>query len=229
MAAVPVQGPVRLTLRFPEFRSIYGEPLISTGRTGAGDLVYVTYLGRGLVRFGHDSWNYGPAETSAVRFDPDKEQVVEVEMGSLGSDQAGLMDAHTRFQLRFNGGLLASRLPSVPSNRASGRGLWLQRHPGQHGVRDLHRAGIADGGRAAHPAAAARRGGRGLRPALGQISPPPAPAPVNRSSSPAGRGRVTPSMCGTSTMRTCASATTTGAEAARRARPSRSTTISPTS
>lgn len=34
-------GPVRLRVRFPPFVGMVGEPLISTGRHGAGDLAYV--------------------------------------------------------------------------------------------------------------------------------------------------------------------------------------------
>jgi hypothetical protein len=108
VARVSPAGPTRITLRFPEFRAIYGEPLISTGRSGEGDLVYVTYLGPGLVRFGHDCWNYGPAETTSVSFDAAKEQTVDVDMGSLTPGQPDLIEGKTRFQLRFNGRLIAS-------------------------------------------------------------------------------------------------------------------------
>lgn len=108
VAAVPAAGPTRITLRFPPFRAVFGEPLISTGRSGAGDLVYVTYLGPGLVRFGHDCWNYGPAETASVSFDPSQDQVIDIDMGSLIPGQAGLIEGKTRFQLRFNGRLIAS-------------------------------------------------------------------------------------------------------------------------
>jgi hypothetical protein len=108
VAAGKLEGPVRITLRFPDFVSIYGEPLVSTGRSGAGDLVYVTYLGPGLVRFGHDCWNYGPAETAAVSFNPLEEQTVDVDMGSLRPGQSASADGRTLFQLRFNGRLMAS-------------------------------------------------------------------------------------------------------------------------
>jgi hypothetical protein len=117
VAAVKASGPVRLTLRFPEFTAIYGEPLISTGRSSVGDLFYVTYLGPGLVRFGHDCWNYGPAETPPISYDPSKDQVVEVEMGSLIPGQTNLLEGKTRFQLRFNGKLVASAYrPFHPSD-----------------------------------------------------------------------------------------------------------------
>jgi hypothetical protein len=124
VAPVAIQGPIRITLRFPDFASIFGEPLISTGRSGAGDLVYVTYLGPGLVRFGHDCWNYGPAETRSVSFNPMDEQTVDVDMGSLRPGQPTSADGRTLFQLRFNGQLIASAYrpfhPSLPVDVAFG-------------------------------------------------------------------------------------------------------------
>jgi hypothetical protein len=103
-----IEGPIRITLRFPDFTAIYGEPLVSTGQSGAGDLVYVTYLASGLVRFGHDCWNHGSVETAPVSFDPSKEQTVDVDMGSMSAGPNDRADGETRFQLRFNGRLLAS-------------------------------------------------------------------------------------------------------------------------
>lgn len=124
VASVSLQGPIRITLRFPDFAAVYGEPLVSTGRSGAGDLVYVTYLGPGLVRFGHDCWNFGPAETRTVSFNPLEEQTVDVDMGSLRPGQPATADGRTLFQLRFNGQLLASTYrpfhPSVPVDVAFG-------------------------------------------------------------------------------------------------------------
>jgi hypothetical protein len=124
VASVKIQGPIRITLRFPDFVSIFGEPLVSTGRSGAGDLVYVTYLGPGLVRFGHDSWNYGPAETRAVSFNPLEEQTLDVDMGSLRPGLPASADERTLFQLRFNGQIIASAYrpfhPSEPVDVAFG-------------------------------------------------------------------------------------------------------------
>ena len=108
VAPLPVYGPIRITLRFPEFTAVFGEPLISTGRSGAGDLVYVTYLAPGLVRFGHDCWNHGSVETEPVAFDPSREQTVEVDMGSISRAPKTSADGSTLFQLSFNGRVLES-------------------------------------------------------------------------------------------------------------------------
>jgi hypothetical protein len=93
-------GPVRLIARFPEFGAIVGQPLVSTGVHGAGDLVYVLYLAPGKLRFGHDCWNYGLLETEPVLFDPGEDQVIEIDLDSLHAPPNGGMHP---FRLRFNG------------------------------------------------------------------------------------------------------------------------------
>jgi len=79
----PGTGPVRLTVRFPPFRFFWREPLISTGATGAGDLLYVAYLAPGVIRLGHDSWNGSAVETGPLHYDPAEPQVIEADLGSL--------------------------------------------------------------------------------------------------------------------------------------------------
>jgi hypothetical protein len=108
VAPARIYGPIRIALRFPDFTAIYGEPLVSTGRSGAGDLIYVTYLAPGLVRFGHDCWNHGSVETEPVQFDPSKEQIVDVDMGSISKAPKTSADGSTLFQLSFNGKTLLS-------------------------------------------------------------------------------------------------------------------------
>jgi hypothetical protein len=114
-------GPVRLVARFPEFKAIVGQPLVSTGVAGAGDLVYVFYLAPGKARFGHDCWNYGLFETQPVLFDPSEDQVIEVDLDSLHPPPNG--GVHT-FRLRFNGREVASAEglanPSTPEEVAFG-------------------------------------------------------------------------------------------------------------
>ncbi|HEX3728990.1 MAG TPA: hypothetical protein VHV47_04255 [Opitutaceae bacterium] len=102
-------GPVRLHVQLPEFRDIYSEPLVSTGRRDEGDLAYITYLAPGKVRFGHDSKQYGLVESEAVACDPNAEQTIDIDMASLERpDPPDGPDGRTRFQLRFNGRLMLS-------------------------------------------------------------------------------------------------------------------------
>lgn len=102
-------GPARLLVRFPDYVGDHVEPLVSTGRKGAGDVLYVTYLGPNRVRFGHDCIGYGPLETEPVACEPGAEQTIDVDMGSLLPEgRRGLPETRTRLQLRFNGRLLLS-------------------------------------------------------------------------------------------------------------------------
>jgi hypothetical protein len=75
-------GPVRLTLRWAQILDA-NEPLVSTGRNGAGDLLNVQVLDGGRVRFQHDSWDSPDVITEPISTDMDAEHVVEIEMGSL--------------------------------------------------------------------------------------------------------------------------------------------------
>jgi hypothetical protein len=110
-------GPLRLRVRFPEFHGIRTEPLVSTGRSGAGDLFYVTYLAPGLIRFGHDSWNAGAVETTDVAYKPAAANTLELHMPAFSSPPAG--QTVGRFILRFNDTvLMADDRPYHPSSPA---------------------------------------------------------------------------------------------------------------
>ena len=94
-------GPVRLTLRFPEFRGAVGEPLISTGPRREGDLVFVYYLRPGKMRLGVDSAHGGAAETRELSYDPAIDHVLDVDLPPL---HPGPAEATPKaFELRFDG------------------------------------------------------------------------------------------------------------------------------
>ncbi|HTX67070.1 MAG TPA: hypothetical protein VMD31_14965 [Opitutaceae bacterium] len=104
-AVPPGQGAVRLTVRLPAFRAFHSEPLISTGIPGAGDLLYVTYVGPGQLRFAHDHWGAGAVESPAAPYDANALHVVDVDMASLhpgvgSGNRTGLL------AVRFDGRLL---------------------------------------------------------------------------------------------------------------------------
>jgi putative flippase GtrA len=107
-SVVPVAeraGPLRLRVRFPEFRAQVGQPLIATGHAGAGDLFYVFYAGPNRLRFGHDAWNFPGYETADFFYDPEVEHTVEVEMGSLHPEatEAELHAGKRRLRVRMDG------------------------------------------------------------------------------------------------------------------------------
>ena len=94
-------GAVRLTLRFPEYRGVVGEPLISTGPRREGDLVFVYYLGPGKMRLGVDSARGGATETRELSYDPAIDHVLDVDLPPLHD---GAADATSwAFELRFDG------------------------------------------------------------------------------------------------------------------------------
>jgi len=89
-------GAVALTVRLPVDRPGAREPLLVTGRTGAGDFVYVVYDGPDSVRFGYDRWGVGGPLGEPVKVDYGTEHRIEISLGSLYpaiDDHAGWADA----------------------------------------------------------------------------------------------------------------------------------------
>lgn len=86
-AATAVFGPVRLTVRFPAGRNQGAEPLLTTGRPQAGDVVFVRYEADGTLRLGLDHWGYGGMLGEPIAIDREKSHDIVVEMGSLYPDE----------------------------------------------------------------------------------------------------------------------------------------------
>ena len=91
--AHPVSGgAARLRLQFPTDRLGGSEPLVVTGRAGAGDFLIVRYVDAHTIQFGHDHWG-SPLQWSApIAVDYAAPHVVEVDLASLhpGAAPAGL-------------------------------------------------------------------------------------------------------------------------------------------
>jgi len=62
-------GPVRWVVRFPTDAPNYAEPLITTGRTGRGDILYVHYVDGTHVTFGLDHWGIGATTSAPIAVD----------------------------------------------------------------------------------------------------------------------------------------------------------------
>jgi hypothetical protein len=58
-------GPLSLKLRFPEAADGTAEPLVVTGSTGSGDIVFARCDGPHRFRFGIDHWGYGGPASEA--------------------------------------------------------------------------------------------------------------------------------------------------------------------
>jgi hypothetical protein len=105
-AGIEEYGPIEMRLTLPPFRGVRNEPLVCSGETGRGDLVYVRLLDARTVALGYDHWGYGGFETEAVAVDPDSVQTVTIDYGALhapGGTGVG------RIVIKFNGVTLADR------------------------------------------------------------------------------------------------------------------------
>jgi len=96
-------GPLRLKLRLPPFAATFAQPLLSTGRMGAGDLVYVFYVGPNRVRFGHDCWSRALVETPVIYYNPDEDQEIEIDMAPLHAGKSDTLAGREHLRIRFNG------------------------------------------------------------------------------------------------------------------------------
>lgn len=79
-------GPVRLELTFPAFTGRWSEPLLCTGETGRGDLIYATYESERQISFGHDHWGVGGTTTAPVGIDPRAVHLLEIDFAALYPD-----------------------------------------------------------------------------------------------------------------------------------------------
>ena len=82
-------GPVQMLLTVPAFSKRSSEPLLSSGETGHGDLVYIRYEDERHVSFGHDHWGAGATASPSVEIDPKTVQVLEIDCAVLYPQQPG--------------------------------------------------------------------------------------------------------------------------------------------
>jgi hypothetical protein len=76
-------GPVQLRIILPDLPDGPGLPLVSTGVTGAGDMVSIRITGPGRAVLTHDNWGSPAARSEEFSFVPGEIQTITVEMGSL--------------------------------------------------------------------------------------------------------------------------------------------------
>jgi putative flippase GtrA len=102
-AAAPSTGPVRLVVEFPVGRWGASEPLVSTGRTGQGDVISVTYLDEHHVRFGHDHWGGVMAMSDAIPLDYGRPHEMLIEFGPFDLETS---EEPTRLRIWLNAALV---------------------------------------------------------------------------------------------------------------------------
>lgn len=76
-------GPIELKVRFPSNASGRSQALVSSGQSGAGDLLLVTYLDDRHLRFTLDHWGGAAVQSPPVEFEPEVEHRILISMGSL--------------------------------------------------------------------------------------------------------------------------------------------------
>lgn len=76
-------GAVEMSVLFPYNMAGYAEPLVVTGREGAGDFVFVSYVDSRHVVFGFDHWGYGGPRSEPVEVDYGQVHRISVTMDSL--------------------------------------------------------------------------------------------------------------------------------------------------
>jgi hypothetical protein len=84
----PYTGAVRLQVILYPGQPTYSQPLISSGRTGAGDEVFVDFPGPDSIRVGLDDWGGGAVYSQPLKCDLSQPHVFVVSFGSLYPDDA---------------------------------------------------------------------------------------------------------------------------------------------
>jgi len=80
-------GAIRLKLILPPFTVPHNEPLVCTGETGQGDLVYVHYESPTQVSFAYDHWGSRGSVSALCPVDPQTVQTVDIDVGALHPDR----------------------------------------------------------------------------------------------------------------------------------------------
>lgn len=76
-------GPVQLIVILPQGRTSRQEPLLTTGRTGRGDFIYVVYLDAGHIRLGYDHWGVSGGLSDPIAIDYAAPHAFLLSLGSL--------------------------------------------------------------------------------------------------------------------------------------------------
>jgi hypothetical protein len=85
-AIVPEPGARRLVVMLPLGKEMRSEPLVTTGHAGAGDVIYVSFLGGNRVAVGYDKWGIGASVSAPFEVDFTRPQTIEIAMGSLARE-----------------------------------------------------------------------------------------------------------------------------------------------
>lgn len=115
-------GKLHLLIKLPAFTRPKSEPLLSTGETGKGDLIYIRYLDATHYQIGHDRWGYGGSVGPVIGYDPEVPLDLDISCPPLLGEAAP-----PRLLIALNGSPLIdveeAFHPSRPTQIAVGRNL----------------------------------------------------------------------------------------------------------
>jgi hypothetical protein len=105
-------GRVRIRFRLPPDGRTSGDPLLSAGKAGAADSIYLRQVGEGSYVLGLDHWASPAHETAPLKLDSANAHTVVIELGSLFSPGVIPRDA---VRLILDGRIvMAARVPLYP-------------------------------------------------------------------------------------------------------------------
>jgi hypothetical protein len=100
----PASGPYHLVALLPAGKTGVTEPLLVTGKTGRGDLVFIKYTDPNHVQIGYDHWGVGGGMSAPFAIDYTRPHEITIGLGSLfpeGSEAPGTdLSALARRRLR---------------------------------------------------------------------------------------------------------------------------------
>jgi hypothetical protein len=76
-------GPVQLRFKLPPFTGVRNEPLLCSGESGKGDLIYVRLESETEISLGHDNWGGGGRSSEKISVDPAAEHVLDIDFAAL--------------------------------------------------------------------------------------------------------------------------------------------------
>ncbi|HEY5078413.1 MAG TPA: hypothetical protein VII43_01145, partial [Opitutaceae bacterium] len=103
-------GAVELDFRMPA-AAVHAQPLVTTGRPGLGDALFIRWSRPGFVRLGYDHWGSGLVESADIALTADCEHLMTVEMPSLLAPGSTPEERRCRqgVVVRIDGGLAWAR------------------------------------------------------------------------------------------------------------------------
>ncbi len=124
---VPPLAPLQeLMLRLERVQPGTSEPLVTTGRTGAGDFLYVKYIDEHTVAFGYDKWGSGGPVSDPVRFTPGATHSLVLRLPAL-QNVPGYPTDGDEVQVRFEGRVVLET--RVRPHARDSRQVWFARNP----------------------------------------------------------------------------------------------------